>query len=225
MSILPLKKCRPRPVYISVRSFKHYNKHAFCEDISNAPWAVINNTEDVDDCLNAFDLLFHEILDQHAPIRKVKVRTRSNPHVTEKIRGLMRTRDRWRKPARKTGDLAAWVAYKNCKRDVKRQLRVAQRTYVEQEIKKNTKETGSMWKVICSCMPKKSTKKKCFVSDDKSVANNFNQFFTSVGSNTATKIKSLAKEPVCGKCLIHPLFVLYLFCSTPATVVHIVNSQ
>ena len=31
--------------------------------------------------------------------------------------------------------------------------------------------------------------------------------------------------PVCGKCLIHPLFVLYLFCSTPATVVHIVNSQ
>ena len=30
---------------------------------------------------------------------------------------------------------------------------------------------------------------------------------------------------VCGKCLIHPLFVLYLFCSTPATVVHIVNSQ
>ena len=31
--------------------------------------------------------------------------------------------------------------------------------------------------------------------------------------------------PVCGKCLIHPLFVLYLFCSTPATVIHIVNSQ
>ena len=31
--------------------------------------------------------------------------------------------------------------------------------------------------------------------------------------------------PVCGKCLIHPLFVLYLFCSTPATVVYIVNSQ
>ena len=29
---------------------------------------------------------------------------------------------------------------------------------------------------------------------DKSVANNFNQFFTSVGSNTVTKIKSLAKE-------------------------------
>ena len=37
-------------------------------------------------------------------------------------------------------------------------------------------------------------REKCFSSDDKSVASNFNQFFTSVGSNTVTKIKSLAKE-------------------------------
>ncbi len=51
-----------------------------------------------------------------------------------------------------------------------------------------------MWKVIRTCIPKKSTEKKCFSSDDESVANNFNQFFTSVGSNTVTKIKSLAKE-------------------------------
>ena len=51
-----------------------------------------------------------------------------------------------------------------------------------------------MWKIIRCCIEKKSTKKKCFLSDDKSVANNFNQFFTSVGSNTVTKIKALAKE-------------------------------
>ena len=51
-----------------------------------------------------------------------------------------------------------------------------------------------MWRAIRSCIPKKFYKKKYFVSDDKSVANNFNEFFASVGSNTVTKIKSLAKE-------------------------------
>ena len=158
--------------------------------ISNASWSVINNFEDVNYCLDAFDLLFNEILDQHAPIRKVKVRTRPNPFVTEEIRGQIKTRDRWRK-ARKTGDPAAWSA---CKRDVKRELRVPQRSYVKQEIRKNTKATGNMWKVIPTCIPNKSTGKKCFSSDDKSVANNFNQLFTSVGSNAVTKIKSLAKE-------------------------------
>jgi hypothetical protein len=194
MSILALKKCRPKPVYVSVRSLKHYNKDSFCEDIFNASWSVINYFEDINDSLNAFDLLFNEILDQHAPIRKVKVRTRPNPFVTEEIRGLIKTRDRWRKLARKTGDPAAWSAYRNCKRDVKRELRMVQGSFVEQEIRKNTKDTGNMWKVIRTCIPKKSTGKKCISSDDKSVANNFNQFFTSVGSNTVTKIKSLAKE-------------------------------
>ena len=46
-----------------------------------------------------------------------------------------------------------------------------------------------------------------------------------VGATLGKYILCLTKYPVCGKCLIHPLFVLYLFCSTPATVVHIVNNQ
>jgi hypothetical protein len=142
--------------------------------IFNASWSVINNIEDVNYCLVAFDLLFNEILDQHVPIRKAEVRTRPNPFVTEEIRGLIKTRDLWRKLARKTGHPAAWSAYRNCKRDVKRELRVPQRSYVKQEIRKNTKDTGNMWKVIRTCIPNKSTGKKCFSSDDKSVANNFN---------------------------------------------------
>jgi hypothetical protein len=63
--------------------------------------------------------LINEIPDQHAPIRKVKVRTHPNPFVTEEIRGLIKTGDRWRKLVWKTGDPAAWSAYRNCKRDVK----------------------------------------------------------------------------------------------------------
>ena len=50
---------------------------------------------------------------------------------------------------------------------------MAQRSYVEQENKKNTKDTDNMWKVIRTCIPKKSTEKKCFSSDDESVVNNF----------------------------------------------------
>jgi hypothetical protein len=59
---------------------------------------------------------------------------------------------------------------------------------------KTPRTLANMWKVIRTCIPNKSTGKKCFSSDDKSVANNFNQLFTSVVSNAVTKIKSLAKE-------------------------------
>ena len=119
MSTLALKKCRSKPTYVSVRSFRNYDKDAFCKDISNAPWSIIENLKDVNESLNGFDSLFNEILDQHAPIKKVKVPVRPNPFVTEEIRVLMRCRDRWRKFSRKSGDSIAWSNYRNCKREVK----------------------------------------------------------------------------------------------------------
>ena len=45
-----------------------------------------------------------KLLDNHAPIRNIKVRNRPCPFMTEEIRSLMKIRDKWRKLARKTND-------------------------------------------------------------------------------------------------------------------------
>ena len=76
---LNVKKTRPKPIYITTLSFKHYNRDAFNRDISMAPWSVIDNFDDVENKLNAFHLLFNPILDNHAPIKRTKIRGRSNP--------------------------------------------------------------------------------------------------------------------------------------------------
>ena len=51
------------------------------------------------------------------------IRGRPSPYTTDEIRELMETRDRWRKIARKTSNPDAWVAYKNLRNDVKREIR------------------------------------------------------------------------------------------------------
>jgi len=56
--------------------------------------------DDAEDKLYAFNSLFH-ILDEHAPIKTMKIRGRLNPYVTDEIRELMRTRDQWKKQPRK----------------------------------------------------------------------------------------------------------------------------
>ena len=56
--LLCLKKPRPKPTFITTRSYKHYNADAFLHDISQVPWSVIEAFSDVDDKLNAFNLLF-----------------------------------------------------------------------------------------------------------------------------------------------------------------------
>ena len=87
---LNLKRRRSKPVYVIRRSYKHYDAGAFVRDIAEAPWSVVESFDDVDEKLDAFHLLFDPILEQHAPIRQVKLRTRPNPFVTDEIKSLMK---------------------------------------------------------------------------------------------------------------------------------------
>ena len=59
---------------------------------------------DVIDKLFAFNELFCDIVDRRAPIKKIKIRGRPLPYVTDEIRQLMKAREDWRKIARKTND-------------------------------------------------------------------------------------------------------------------------
>ena len=84
-------------------------------------------------------------------IKTVKLRARPNPFITNEIREQMRLRDRWRKQARTTNDQIAWSTYRNLKREIKRELRIAQKAFVdERRIKDNPNDARSLWKTIRS---------------------------------------------------------------------------
>ena len=133
-------------------------------------------------------------LDEHAPVRIIKLRGRPNPFITDEIRQLMKVRDFWRKLARRTGDPNAWTEYKNLKREVKREIRLAEREYVADQVKSNANNSSCLWKTIRSCIRKKSASERSYSRDDRAVANAFNRFFTSIGRETVDKINSLASQ-------------------------------
>ena len=159
---LGLKKKRSKPVCITTRSYKDFDPDSFLVDLNCSPWSVIDCFEDVDDKINAFNLFFNPPLDYHAPIKKIKLRSRPNPCVTDEIRSLIRTIDYWRKIARKSNDPLDWAAYKNFMRDVKRELRLAEREHAENQIRNNPNNPRYVWKTIGSCIPRKFVKKKSF---------------------------------------------------------------
>ena len=149
---------------------------------------LAGNFDDAEDKLYAFNLLFNDILDKHIPIKMMKIRGRPNPYVTEEIRELMRTRDNWKKIAKKSKDSYAWLQYK---------IRLAEREYVNQQIQNNKNNTNCIWKSIRSCIPRKSATQRSYSKDHTSVANEFNQFFSSVDENTIKKIKVMAATTEC----------------------------
>ena len=99
-----LKVSWPKTTYITTRSLKNYNPDAFQFDMSCAPWSVVEVFDDVDDKLHAFDLLFNEILDHPTLTRSIKVCGKPNPYIMEEIRELMKSKNVWRKTARRTND-------------------------------------------------------------------------------------------------------------------------
>ena len=142
--VLNVKRQRPKPIYITTRSFKNYQQNAFLRDISMVPWCIVDCFDDIDDSLHAFNTLFNEVLDKHAPIRKVKIRGRPSPYITDEIRELIKSRDRWRKIARRTSNPDAWIVYKNLRNDVKREIRSAERAFAIDQITSNPNNSSQL---------------------------------------------------------------------------------
>ena len=71
---------------------------------------------------------------------------------------------------------------------------MAEREFATEQIINNKNNTNSIWKAIRTCTPKKSASQRNYSKDDKTVANEFNSFFASVGDNTIKKIEVLARE-------------------------------
>ena len=88
-------------------------------------------------------MLFNSILDKHAAIKRVKLRTRPSPFVTDEIKVLMRARDEWRRLAEKTNNSNAWSTYRLLKCEVRCELREA-----EKELLRNKKKKTLMIRAV-----------------------------------------------------------------------------
>ena len=107
---------------------------------------------------NYMHLIFFSmrILDHHAPIRSIKVCGKPNPCITDETRQLMKSRNYWRKRARRTNNTADWSSYKNLKHQVRKLIRAAESEFVKDQIQNNPRNTNCIWKAIRLCLPKRS---------------------------------------------------------------------
>ena len=73
-------------------------------DLSLVPFHIISMFDDFDDQVETFSVLFTDILVDHAPLKRVKIKSRPNSFISVEIRQLMKTRDQWHRRAIKSND-------------------------------------------------------------------------------------------------------------------------
>ena len=130
----------------------------------------------------------------HAPVKTVKIRSRPCPFVTEEIKDLMKIRKRLHRRFFLTHNEFDWAEYKISRNSVKKALIEAEKHHTYQEVQNKMNNSRSLLKVINNIVPSKTQEKLVYSKDLKTVANEFNLYFSSVGGRTAEAVAKLALE-------------------------------
>ena len=186
------------PCIIEYRSYKHYNKQSFLQDLKYVNWSTLVDVNDVDNSVNSWCKCFTDLADTHAPIKKTKVRGISIPWMTAELSRAMQDRDYHLKKAQKTQSQHHWSSYRKLRCLVNKEVRECKSKYYESLIRGNRNNPSGLWKTLnelTSCNTH-STAPSCIVSNNgvettnsQSISTLFNTFFTGIGNTLADAIK------------------------------------
>ena len=191
-AVLNLKQPKASPSYIITRSFKNYSSEKFANDISTIPWDVLDLLPTVDEKLDAFNDLFLTCLDKHAPVKKIRIKHKACPFMTDDIKQLIITRNSLHRSARLFGSPNEWKAFSEKKREVKLATKSAEIAYYNKQVTENKNHSASIWKTIRQALPQKAAHSVHYTKDTDVLTEEFNKFFISVGETAAPSAANLA---------------------------------
>ena len=127
--IIKLTRSRTSPKYINAKNYKRVNVDRLKHDFSTAPWSAIEAFEDVDDVAWAWETLYKDIISEHIPQRRVKIRSDNLPWMNSNIRKIMNKRYKVLKRAKQTRSAEHWAEYKKLRNQVTKLLRESEANY------------------------------------------------------------------------------------------------
>ena len=107
-SVINLKRKKSKPVIKEVCNYKKIDIDALRTDFEQAPWYICSSFEDIDDIKWTWETLYKEIIKDHAPKRKAKIRTDSLPWMNVSVRKTMNKRYKQLLKAKQTKDPEDW---------------------------------------------------------------------------------------------------------------------
>ena len=189
------------------RDFSEVNIRQFKETLNQMEWQTVLDDENPQTSFSTFLSLFLEIYNNYFPL--TKKRLNRNIHRVEKwfTSGLLvsrRTKNLLCKhhlynPSKECKD--AYVAYRNLYSKI---VKLSKKLYFESELLKNQNNLKATWDILRQATRRESNCKSpissIFVNgmkltDEKDIANGFNNFFTSIAESISDDIHPTVRPP------------------------------
>ena len=143
----------------------------------------------------------------------------------------MKTRNQLHRSFIQSRDTVNWINYKDSRNKVKKTLRDAERNHTTDEVQQHKHNPSSLWKIIKRTIPSKEQEGHVYAKDPQTVADEFNQFFSSVGRHAANasarlaEVNNIAFQESSPGSAVLPLYELFSFRSVTCEDVRLVISS
>ena len=181
---------------ITYRNFRNFDRQSFRHDILSQCWDNVYESSNPNEMWEQWKCTFLAIADKHAPLKTMRVRSRSSPWITSELKDLMHNRDILKIKASKTNDPTDWALFKKQRNTVNKQIRSAKQVYYQNSFNKHTSNCRKTWQTINELTSRKSGKPSVAslkvngltITNSLELSNEFNNHFANIGPKLASEI-------------------------------------
>jgi hypothetical protein len=175
---------------VEIRSMRNYEQEVYIDMLRNANWENVLNDNEVNSAWRKFKDILDHIIDHIAPVKRVKVKSKTEPWMTGEIIEAIKERDKLFSTYRKNpANEQMYESYCRKRNFVQRTVKRAKCEYVSEQIELNRNNSKNLW----SHLKRLGYRNKCkdnskivlsidneLCHDSKKVANHINKFFTNI---------------------------------------------
>ena len=188
---------------INIRSMKNYDRQRYNNLLRNVNWNPVLDQQDVNTAWSNFKEILNKIIEEIAPKRTVRVKSRTEPWMTGEIIEMIHLRDKaFVQYKKKRTDENVYRLYCELRNLVQNTVKVAKSEYFSHQIVANKNNPKKLWSVLKNLGSSNKSKNNSNIvlnindelcHDSKLVANHINNFFTNVALKLVDKLPQVPK--------------------------------
>ena len=185
---------------VNIRSMKNYSKDLLIEHINKVNWDIVTLCNDTNIAWNNFVKILNVIINNIAPKKQCKVKTRTEPWVTSEILECLEERDKLLGLFHKTKDPVFYQQFCKLRNKAQRLVKTTRQEYIKEQIVNNKNNSKKLWSTLKTLGYNNKTKTKepivlnineqvCY--DPVTVAEHVNSFFVNIAQKLVDALPKL----------------------------------
>ena len=174
------------------RSYRHYDKQQFLDNIEDRDWSQFFNAEDPGHAWDIMQNILVEEAERICPVRQFKIRNTRPCWITNEMIEQMKDRDYFYRKAKTTNSEDDWNIAKFHRNQANSSVRNAKADFIKDQLRNNEGNSAKFWRNIKQIMPTKKghkTNTKILLHDNNNmaiqnlnIAEYMNNFFANLGN-------------------------------------------